>query len=56
MADEMLTGFLAGQADSNNNCNRGGWGNGFGGGLGDLIGLAIVGMLFGGGTCRFFKI
>lgn len=49
MADEMLTGFLAGQADSNNNCNRGGWGNGWGGGLGDLIGLAIVGMLFGGG-------
>lgn len=50
MADEMLTGFLAGQADSNNNCcNRGGGGWGDFGGIGGLIALAILAMLFGGG-------
>lgn len=43
MADEMLTGFLAGQADSNN--NSGGFG-GFGEGLWAVI---ILAMIFNGG-------
>lgn len=43
MADEMLTGFLAGQADSNN--NNGGFG-GFGEGLWAVI---ILAMIFNGG-------
>ena len=47
MADEMLTGFLAGQADSNN--NSGGFG-GFGEGLWAVI---ILAMIFGGGFGGF---
>lgn len=46
MADEMLTGFLAGQADGGNNCNNGGWGGAWEG----IWGIIILAMVFGWGN------
>lgn len=45
MADEMLTGFLAGQADSNNGNN-----GGFGGTWEGIWGIIILAMVFGWGN------
>lgn len=50
MDDGLLTGFLAGQADSNNN---GGNGNGWGGGWGDWIVIILFAMIFGWGGNGF---
>lgn len=46
MADEMLTGFLAGQADNNCRNDGGMWSDGFGG----IWGIIILAMIFGWGN------
>ena len=44
MADEMMTGYLAGQAD-NNNCNGGGM---WGGDGSWIFAFLIIALIFGG--------
>ena len=49
MADEMMTGYLAGQAD-NNNCNGGGM---WGGDGSWIFAFLIIALIFGGNGFGF---